>query len=95
MMSHVTPSKEIYLLTMLEARCLRPRYQQNWFLLNLTPWLADSFSLCFHMVFPWVYMCPNLLSHKDITTHPNDPIELNHFFKDPIPKSSHILRHWG
>lgn len=66
---------------------------------SLTGLQRVIFFHCLHTVF-LVHVCPNLLFLKD-TSHIGlgstlmTSFNLNHLFKNPVSKYSHILKYWG
>ena len=81
-------------------RNLRSRCQQGWFLLRSLSMACRFFSLCLHVVFPFIPVCVLTSSSYKDTSHiglraqPSDLILL-YLFKGPFSKHSHILRYQG
>lgn len=86
--------RQVYFLTTPEARSLRTKQQQGWFLLRPCS-LACSW-LCLRMVFSLCIQISSSYEESCIGWRPTSMtlFWLNHLFKGLIPKYSHILRYW-
>ena len=94
--------KEIYFLTVLEARSPRSRCWQGWFLPSLSPWLMEGCLLPASWPgLPSITVCIQISSsYKDTSQIGLGPshvasLYINYLFEGPIFKYRHILRYWG